>query len=155
VRRYNWYNFFCHNKDCRAYGKKGLRNITGNGHDRNRARKLLCTECNKSFNETKGTPFFHKHLSKREVIKISKQFVEKSSFRGVARATGHHLDTIRNLASDAAQHCEAVTDFLLKDVKLGTYEIDEFWNFVKKNKKMLPKHFGQTLSRAMRTLTSR
>ena len=103
---------------------------------------------------TYGTVFYRKKLPKKEIIKISKQFVEKSSFRGVARATGHHLDTIRSLASDAAEHCEAVTDFLLHDVKLGTYEIDEFWNFVKKNKKMLPKNFGQTLSRVMRTLIS-
>ena len=147
------YNFFCQNNECKAYKKKGLGNIVGNGHDRNGARKLLCTDCKKSFNDTKGTPFFGKHLSKREIIKISKQFVEKTSFRGVARSTGHHLDTIRNLASDVAQHCEAVTEFLLHDVKLGTHEIDEFWNFVKKNKKKLPKNFSQTLSKAMHTLT--
>ncbi len=147
------YNFFCQNKKCRTYRKKNLKNLVSNGHDRNGARKLLCKECKKSFNETKGTPFFGKHLSKREIIKISKQFVEKSSFRGVARSTGHHLDTIRNLASNVAQHCEAVNQFLLHDVKLGTHEIDEFWSFVKKNKKKLPKNFSQTLKKAMHTLT--
>ena len=147
------YNFFCQNKECRTYGKRNLNNLVSNGHDRNGARKLICTECKKSFNETKGTPFFGKHLSKREIISISKQFVEKSSFRGVARSTGHHLDTIRSLASDVAEHCEAVTEFLLHDVKLGTHEIDEFWNFVKKNKKKLPTNFSRTLSKAMHTLT--
>ena len=153
MKKNRLYNFFCQNKECRAYGKKNLGNLVSNGHDRNGARKILCNECKKSFNETKGTPFFGKHLSKREIIKISKQFVEKSSFRGVARATGHHLDTIRSLASDVAEHCGEVTEFLLQDVKLGTHEIDEFWNFVKKNKKMLPKNFSQTLSKAMRTAT--
>ena len=153
MKKNRLYNFFCQNKECRAYGKKNLGNLVSNGHDRNGARKILCNECKKSFNETKGTPFFGKHLSKREIIKISKQFVEKSSFRGVARATGHHLDTIRSLASDVAEHCGEVTEFLLQDVKLGTHEIDEFWNFVKKNKKMLPRNFSQTLSKAMRTLT--
>jgi len=147
------YNFFCQNKECKTYGKKRLGNLVSNGHDRNGARKILCTECKKSFNETKATPFFRKHLSKREIIRISKQFVEKSSFRGVARSTGHHLDTIRKLASDVAEHCEATTDFLLKDVKLGTYEIDEFWSFVKKNKKKLPRNFSRTVKKAMRTLT--
>src|SRR3989338_8954215 len=93
--------------------------------------------------------------AKKGLVNISKQFVEKNSFRGIARATGHHLDTVRSLASDAAKHCEAVTDFLLKDVKLGTYEIDEFWNFVKKNKKTLPKTFARTLSRVMRTVPLR
>src|SRR3989338_254776 len=155
MRKNRWYNYFCFNMNCRSYAKKGLGNITSNGHDRNGARKFICTDCNKGFNETKGTPFYHKHLTKKEIVKISKQFVEKNSFRGIARATGHHLDTVRSLASDAAKHCEAVTDFLLKDVKLGTYEIDEFWNFVKKNKKTLPKTFSRTLSRVMRTVNLR
>ena len=153
MKKNKLYNFICQNKECRAYGKKNLDNLVSNGHDRNGARKLVCKDCKKSFNETKGTPFFGKHLSKREIIQISKQFVEKSSFRGVARSTGHHLDTIRSLASDVAEHCEVVNEFLLHDVKLGTHEIDEFWSFVKKNKKMLPTNFSRTLSKAMRTLT--
>ena len=71
--------------------------------------------------------------------------------RGVARATGHHLDTIRNLAGDVAEHCYEVTAFLIKDVQLGTHEIDEFWSFVKKNKKKLPKHTLETMSKVMHT----
>jgi transposase-like protein len=151
MKKNTLYNFFCQNKECRAYGKKSLDNLVSNGHDRNGARKLLCKECKKSFNETKGTPFFGKHLSKREIIKISKQFVEKSSLRGVARATGHHLDTIRNLAADVAEHCYDATAFLIKDVKLGTHEIDEFWSFVKKNKKKLSSNTLETMSKVMHT----
>src|SRR3989338_8665874 len=108
MKKNKWYNFCCLNKKCKTYGKKSLGNIVSNGHDRNGARKLLCNDCHCSFNETKGTPFYGKHLSKKEVIRISKNFVEKSSLRGVARATGHHLDTIRKLASDVAEHCEMV-----------------------------------------------
>ena len=143
----------CPNKNCRTYNKVGLLNIVRNGKQPNGTQKYKCTECGRNIVRTINTPFFRKHLSKKEIISISKQFVEKSSFRGVARATGHHLDTIRKLASDVAEHCEAVNDFLLNDVKLGTHEIDEFWSFVKKNKKMLPNNFSQTLKRAMRTAT--
>ena len=143
----------CPNQQCRVYNKVGLKNIIRFGSQPNGTQRYRCTDCKRTFARTINTLFFHKHLSKKEIITISKQFVEKSSFRGVARATSHHLDTIRKLASDVAEHCEAVTDFLLHDVKLGTHEIDEFWGFVKKNKKMLPKNFSQTLSRAMRTLT--
>src|SRR3989338_4783422 len=143
----------CPNKNCRTYNKVGLLNIVRNGKQPNGTQKYKCTECGRNIVRTINTPFFRKHLSKKEIISISKQFVEKSSFRGVARATGHHLDTIRKLASDVAEHCEAVNDFLLNDVKLGTHEIDEFWSFVKKNKKMLPSNFSRTLIKAMRTLT--
>lgn len=151
MKKNRWYNFFCPNEECKAHGKKGLGNITSNGHDRNGTRKLKCNLCKKSFNETKGTPFFGRHLSKREIIKISKQFVEKTSFRGVARATGHHLDTIRNLAGNLAEHCYEVTAFLIKDVKLGTHEIDEFWSFVKKNKKGLSRKALETMNMVMHT----
>ena len=141
--------YFCRNKECRSYGLQGSDNVVKNGHRRNGLQNFKCTDCGTQFVETKGTPFFGKHLSKREIIKISKQFVEKTSIRGVARATGHHLDTIRNLAGDVAEHCYEVTAFLIKDVRLGTHEIDEFWSFVKKNKKKLPKHTLETMSKVM------
>jgi transposase-like protein len=143
----------CPNRECKAYNRVGLLNIVRNGKQPNGTQKYKCTECARNVVRTINTPFFHKHLSKREIITISKLFVEKSSFRGVARATGHHLDTIRRLAGDVAEHCYEVTEFLLNDVKLGTHEVDEFWNFVKKNKKMLPSNFSQTLKKAMHTLT--
>ena len=145
----------CPNKQCGYYNKVGLLNIIRHGPRPNGTQNYRCTTCGRQFVRTYGTIFYRKKLPKREIIRISKQFVEKSSFRGIARTTGHHLDTVRSLASDAAEHCEAVTDFLLKDVKLGMYEIDEFWNFVKKNKRTLPRTFGRTLNRVMRTVTLR
>lgn len=144
----------CPNKQCSCFNKAGAYNVIRHGTRPNGTQNYRCTSCGRQFVRTIGTIFYRKKLPKKEVMNICKQFVEKSSFRGVARATGHHLDTVRNLASDAAQHCEAATDFLLHDVRLGVYEIDEFWNFVKKNKKMLPKHFSRTLNRAMRIVTS-
>ena len=106
----------CPNKQCRAYNKIGLKNIIRFGSQPNGTQRYRCTDCKRTFARTINTPFFHKHLTKKEIINISKQFVEKSSFRGVARTTGHHLDTIRSLASDVAEHCESVTEFLLHDV---------------------------------------
>jgi hypothetical protein len=108
-------------------------------------------DCKTQFVETKGTPFFRKHMPKREIIRICKQFVEKTSMRGVARTTSHHLDTIRKLAGDVAEHCYEVTCFLIKDVKLGTHEIDEFWSFVKKNKKKLSPQALANMKKVMHT----
>lgn len=144
----------CPNKECRAYNKVGLLNIIRNGKRPNGTQNYRCTECNRQFVRTINTPFYGKRLPKKEIIRICKEFVERKSFRGVARTTGHHLDTIRDLAADFAQHCERANAFLLQDVKLGVFEIDEFWSFVKKNKKMLPRNFSRTLKQAMRMLTS-
>mgnify|MGYP001572896521 CR=1 FL=1 len=151
MRKKRVHNQFCHNKECRNYGIKGSENLVKNGHRRNGLQNIKCTNCGIQFVETKGTPFFRKHMSKREIIRICKQFVEKTSMRGVARATGHHLDTIRKLAGDVAEHCYAVTAFLITDVKLGTHEIDEFWSFVKKNKRTLSAKHLATMRQVMHT----
>jgi hypothetical protein len=89
--------------------------------------------------ETKGTPLYHKHLSKAEIINICKHLVEKNGIRSIERITGHHRDTIGNLIEDLALHAELVNSILLHDVELGQFEVDEMWTFVKKNKKKLSK----------------
>jgi len=103
---------------------------------------------------TKGTLFYHKKLKKKQVAEICRHLVETNSFRGVARETKHNKNTICSYVDIIAQHCEQANDILIQDVKLGVNEIDEFWSYVKKNKKMLPKNFSRTLSRAMHTVTS-
>jgi hypothetical protein len=92
-------------------------------------------------------------MSDWQIIRICKLFVEKLSFRAIARATNHKLDTIANLARDIAEHCEAVTDWLLHDVGPSPIEIDEMWSYVKKNKKKLRPATLRTMSKVMRTLT--
>ena len=144
----------CPNKDCRAYNKVGLRNIVRNGKQPNGTQKYKCTECGRNIVRTINTPFFRKHLKKKEIIRICKLFVEKLSFRAIARVTNHHLDTIANLARDIAEHCEAVTDWLLQDVGLSPIEVDEMWSYIKKNKKKLNPATLRTMNRVMRILTS-
>jgi len=83
--------------------------------------------------ETANTPLYHKHLSKSEIIQICKHLVEKNRIRSIERITGHHRDTISRLLEDIAIHAEIMNDILLHDVKLGQYEVDEMWTFIKKN----------------------
>ena len=144
---------FCQNTDCRCYNKKGLKNIIRNGKRQNGTQYYKCTECGVSFVRTKGTMFYHKKLNKKDVAEISRHIVETNSFRGIARETKHNKNTICSYVGLIAQHCEQFNDVLTHDLKLGTHEIDEFWSFVKKNKKKLPKHTLETMSKVMRTLT--
>ena len=144
---------FCQNTKCGCYNKKGLKNIVRNGKRQNGTQYYKCTECNVSFVRTKGTIFYHKKLKKSQVANICRHLVETNSFRGIARQTKHNKNTICSYVELIAQHCEKINDILIHDVKLGTHEIDEFWSFIKKNKKKLPTNFSRTLSRATHTLT--
>jgi len=144
---------FCQNQKCRCYNKKGFKNIIRFGKKQNGTQNYKCTDCNKQFVRTKGTLFYHKKLKKQDVSEICRHIVETNSLRGVARETLHNKNTICSYVGLIAQHCEQFNDVLLHDVKLGTHEIDEFWSFVKKNKKTLSKHTLATMNRVMRTVS--
>ena len=126
----------CPNKECMAYNKIGLRNIIRKGKQNNGTRRYQCTDCRKTFSRTRNTPFFHKHLKKKEIILICKMLSEKTSFRAIARITEHHRDTICSLADSIAKHCKKFNNYFVKELKLTPIEVDEMWSFVKKKKKI-------------------
>jgi len=142
---------FCQNSECRCYNKKGLKNIVRNGKRQNGTQYYRCTECGVSFVRTKGTIFYHKKLNKNDVVEISRHLVETNSFRGVARETKHNKNTICSYVDLIARHCEQFNDVLIHDLKLGTHEIDEFWSFVKKNKRKWNANTLKILNKAIRT----
>ncbi|MFH1440217.1 MAG: hypothetical protein ABIG89_06615 [Candidatus Woesearchaeota archaeon] len=82
----------CPNHDCRCYNLIGLKNVIRKGKQRNGTKRYKCTECGRTFSRTINTPFFHKHLKKKEIISICKMLSEKTSFRAIARITEHHLN---------------------------------------------------------------
>jgi len=126
----------CPNKECKAFNKTELKSIVRNGFQPNGTQKYKCTECNRNIVRTINTPFFHKHLSKKEIIHICKLLSEKTSFRAIARITKHHLDTIRSIASAIAEHCKKFNDYFVTELNLTPIEVDEMWSFVKKKKKI-------------------
>ena len=137
-------NLACQNPKCKHYNKKNKCNIIKKGF-RGKVRNYKCTFCERQFVETYGTPLYHKKMKKKEIIRICELFTVRLSFRGVARATHHKLDTIRNLAEDMANHARQTNEFFLHDLKLNPTEVDEIWTFVKKNKKILPKNFARSV----------
>lgn len=135
VRKARKLDVGCLNSNCRARNQVGLRNIIRFGKQPNGTQRYRCTDCGRTFARTINTPFFHKHLSKQEIIQICRMLAEKTSFRAIARITNHHLDTICSIASAIAEHCKKFNDYFIKELKLTPVEVDEMWSFVKKNRK--------------------
>ncbi len=127
----------CQNPECKYFFVESGKDIIKRGKNRAGHQQYYCNHCRRWFVETANTPLYHKHLSKSEIINICKHLVEKNGIRSIERITGHHRDTIGNLIEDLALHAELVNSILLHDVKLGQFEVDEMWTFVKKNKKKL------------------
>ena len=127
----------CPNLRCRYYLKEKGKDILKRGRNRAGHEQYYCNHCNKWFVETSNTPLYHKHLSEKEITNICKHLVERNGIRSIERITGHHRDTIGNLLTDIAEHAEKMNVYLIKNLKLSPTECDEFWTFVKKNKRRL------------------
>lgn len=144
----------CPNKVCSHYRKEEGKDIIKKGKNRAGHRQYYCFNCRSYFVETKETPLYHKHLSENEIIRICKLLVEKNGIRSIERITGHHRDTIGNLLSDLAYHADKVNNYLLNDVELSEFEVDEMWTFIKKSKRNLAKKTKQNLMQAMHGYTT-
>lgn len=126
---------YCPNSKCRAYKKKGLRNIIRYGKKLNGTQNYKCTECRKQFVRTIFTPFYRKHIDRKEAKQICKILSEKNGIRATARITNHHKNTISSFLETIGLHCKEINGILIKDLKLSDIEIDAFWSFIKKSKR--------------------
>jgi len=135
----------CQNKKCTFFHKEKGKNITKQGKNYADHNKFLCKHCNSYFVETKGTPLYRRRLSERKIKELCKELVEKKGIRAVQRTTRINKNTICSYLSAFAEHAKEVSKYLTKNLELSTYEVDEFWTFVKKNKKNLSKTVRKNL----------
>jgi len=139
----------CQNPKCKYFLTEEGKDLLKRGKNRAGHQQYYCNHCRSWFVETLNTPLYNKHLSKTEIINICKHLVEKNGIRSIERITGHHRDTIGNLLEDLALHAEFVNSILLKDIKLGQFEVDEMWTFIKKNKRTLSREALIQISKVM------
>jgi len=129
--------FWCWNKKCPDYGKKGKGNIIPKERYGKHKHILLlkCKTCGHCFSENRGTVFFQLKTPKEKVLRTIALFPEKGSIRGLSRATGHDKNVIMNWIDVAGKHCKEVNEFFLHDLKLDRVQVDEIWSYIKKRKK--------------------
>ncbi|MBS3162867.1 hypothetical protein J4467_02995 [Candidatus Woesearchaeota archaeon] len=129
----------CQNNSCSFFRKEFGKNIIKRGINKSKHKQYICLHCKKYFVETKGTPLYRRRLSERKIKELCKELVEKKGIRAVGRTTNINKNTICSYLSAFAEHAKEISKYLTKNLGLSTYEVDEFWTFVKKNKKNLSK----------------
>ena len=142
----------CQNQECYFFRKETGKEITKQGKNYAGHQRFLCKHCKVAFVETKGTPMYNRKLSERKVKAICKELVEKKGIRAVERTMHVHRDTISSLLHDLASHAKEMTQHLVHDLGLSTYEVDELWTFVKKNLKGLSPTTINSLNQAKQSL---
>jgi len=124
----------CQNKDCSYYRRNKGKNMTKQGTNTAGHQRFFCFHCRRYSVETKGTPLYNKKLSERKIKQICKEFVETRGIRSTERMAHVHRDTISRLLNDFGKHARQMTQFLVHDLGLKTYEVDEIWAVLKKNR---------------------
>jgi transposase-like protein len=127
----------CQNKKCSFYRREKGKDIIKRGKNASGTQMYKCLHCNMYLSETKGTPMYRRRLGEKKVRQLCELLVEKNGVRSVSRLTKLNKNTVGAWLDNLASHAHEVTDFLVGNLGLSTYEVDEFWTTVKKNKKTL------------------
>jgi IS1 family transposase len=62
---------------------------------------------------------------------------EGNSIRSIERMTGIHRDTIMRLGVKVGQSCATLLDEKMRNLELGSIEVDEIWGFIGKKQKQV------------------
>ncbi|HIH38519.1 IS1 family transposase [Candidatus Woesearchaeota archaeon] len=127
----------CQNKTCNFYRREEGKNIIKRGKNASGTQMYKCLHCDRYLSETKGTPMFRRRLSQQKVRQLCELLVEKNGIRSTSRLTKLNKNTVGAWLDNLASHASDITDFLVNNLGLSTYEVNEFWTTVKKNKKTL------------------
>lgn len=110
----------------------GHEHTVRNGHVQGRQR-LRCRGCNRFFGLTTGTPMHRLHTPAAEVASSLLVVMRRGSLSAAEEITGHKYETLGRWLRAAAEHAEAITQVLAKELELTAVEIDAFWSFVKRS----------------------
>ena len=140
-------NVVCQNKSCDFFHKEGGKDVVKRGFNRAGTQRYFCNYCQRYSVERSGTPLYRKRLPLRKIKQLCTLLVEKNGVRSISRITKLNKNTVVAWLEDLAEHAEQVMEFLIHDLGLSTYEVDELWTTVKKNKRKLSAHARSGLSK--------
>jgi IS1 family transposase len=134
----------CPSEGCLAYGRFGddpIHDIVGDGTyttTHGEVRQMYkCNVCQQPFSETAGTPFFGLKTPMKTVCIALQELAEGLGIRAVARIHGVKPDVVLEWLKKAGQHCQALSECMMRDLNVTQVQLDELWTFVYKKERML------------------
>ena len=125
---------FCPNATCPDYGKLQNDQVQANlkkiGKTRRGVQRYQCKTCGKTFTETTGTIFFHKHAHSAEILEVLALLAEGTRISTITRVKGIKEDTTLRWLREAGRHAEELDAVLMKDFHLKRAQLDGLWSFV-------------------------
>lgn len=112
-------DFFCINRDCTDYRKKGQGNIIiYNRYGNSNRRILKCKTCNVRFSERRNSFFFGLHTEETKVKDVIGYLLKGKSVREAASITGIDKDTVLRIWKKFVAYCEESMEGLLGEFNI-------------------------------------
>lgn len=125
---------YCDNPLCSCYNQVGVNNIRINSRAKG---QVYCNKCRNIWVLTKGTIFFGLKTPAEKVISTLLLLVRGMGLRNTCRQANVTADSVLNWIEKAAQHTNEFTAFMQEGMHLEQIQIDEFWSFIRKKRKIL------------------
>jgi transposase-like protein len=125
---------YCPNESCPDYGKlqeeNQQQNIRKFGKTKNGTQRYQCRSCQKTFTATKGTIFYRRQTSMKEILEAIAMIAEGMRISSVSRVKGYKEETISDWLKEAGNHAEKVEAVLLANYQLERGQLDGLWSYV-------------------------
>jgi len=121
---------FCWNRECPDYGKTNHGNIVRYGRTGKGTQRLKCTTCERVFVANKGTVFYGRHHSPKEILECLAMLAERNSLAAIHRIKGIKEETVMDWLLEAANHVEEIEAILLTNYHLTRVQLDAMWTYV-------------------------
>lgn len=115
---------FCHNKDCRAYGRIREGHIVIHGR---KERRYRCKRCSRTFSATKGTALYRMHKPTELVFTVITLLAHGCPLQAIVAAFDLDERTVARWEREAGTHCRRVHEHVVEAgrVELGQVQADE------------------------------
>lgn len=121
---------FCWNRECLDYGRTNHGNIVRYGRTGKGTQRLKCTTCERVFVANKGTVFYGRHHSPKEILECLAMLAERNSLAAIHRIKGIKEETVMDWLLEAANHVEEIETILLTNYHLTRVQLDAMWTYV-------------------------
>ena len=121
---------FCPYEGCGDYGQVGKGNLVRFGKSRQGQQRYQCKTCKRTFNERRGTLFYHRKTAMKDILECLALLAEGVRISSISRTKGIKEDTILDLLREAAHHAEQVEAVLFNDYHIERAQIDGLWTYV-------------------------
>ena len=120
----NSHEQFCHNKECRAYGREGEGHIVIHSQ---KERRYQCKRCRCTFSQTTGTALYRLHKPKELVFTVITLLADGCPLQAIVAAFGLDERTVARWEREAGMHCRRVHEHVVESggVQLGQVQADE------------------------------